>query len=48
LSSLSIFIKDKSILSSEKMLHKDYDYKGSVGKRKSLVVSLTGLGAKTN
>jgi hypothetical protein len=29
----SIFIRDKPILSSEKMLHKDYDCKGSVKKR---------------
>jgi hypothetical protein len=35
------------ILSSESMLHKNYDRKGSVEKRK-LVVSLTGLGAKVN
>jgi hypothetical protein len=31
----------------ERMLHKDYDWKGSVEK-KSLVVSLKGLGAKKN
>jgi hypothetical protein len=31
------------------MLYKDYDGKGSVAKKKnSLVVSLKGLGAKTN
>jgi hypothetical protein len=30
------------------MLHKDYDPKGSVEKRNSLVVSLKGLDAKTN
>jgi hypothetical protein len=35
------------ILSSEKMIHKDYDCKGSVAKNKSLVVILKGLGAKT-
>jgi hypothetical protein len=34
-------------LSSEKMLHKDYFRKSSVGK-KSLVVGLKGLDAKTN
>jgi hypothetical protein len=28
------------------MLHKDYDRKGSVAKKKSLVMSLKGLGAK--
>jgi hypothetical protein len=43
----SLFIRDKPILSSEKMLHKDYDSKGSVTK-KSLVVILKGLGAKRN
>jgi hypothetical protein len=43
----SIFIGDKLIFSSERMLHKDYYGKSSVGK-KSLVVGLTGLGAKTN
>jgi hypothetical protein len=30
------------------MLHKDYDSKGSVEKKQSLVVSLEGLAAKTN
>jgi hypothetical protein len=29
----SIFIRDKLILSSERMLHKDYDLKGSVERR---------------
>jgi hypothetical protein len=29
----SIFIRDKTILSSERMLHKDYDRKGSVKKK---------------
>jgi hypothetical protein len=32
-------LAEKLILSSEKMLHKDYDRKGSVAKRKRLVVS---------
>jgi hypothetical protein len=41
-----MFIIDKTILSSEMMLHKDYDRKGSVGKKKSLIVILKGLGAK--
>jgi hypothetical protein len=44
----SIFIKNKSIFSSERMLHKDYCRKGSVEKKKSLVVGLKGLDAKTN
>jgi hypothetical protein len=37
----------KTLLSSEKMLHKDHDRKGSVAK-KSLVVILKGFGAKAN
>jgi hypothetical protein len=43
-----MFIKDKPIFSSERMLHKGYDRKGSVEKKKFLFVSLTGLEAKTN
>jgi hypothetical protein len=43
-----VFIADKPILSSEKMLHKNYDRKGSVEKKKCLVVILKGLDAKTN
>jgi hypothetical protein len=35
-----------TILSSERMLHKDYDRKGSV--EKTLIVSLERLGTKTN
>jgi hypothetical protein len=42
-----IFMRDKPILSSERMLHKDYDRKGSVAKKIKLVVSLKRLGAKT-
>jgi hypothetical protein len=42
-----VFIRDKPIFSSERMLHKDYNRKGSVGK-KSQVVGLKGLDAKTN
>jgi hypothetical protein len=45
----SIFISGKSIISSEKMLHRDYDRKSSVEKeKKKMVVSLEGLGAKMN
>jgi hypothetical protein len=44
----SLFIRDRPILSSERVLYKDCDHKGSVAKNKSLVVSLKGLGAKTN
>jgi hypothetical protein len=44
----SIFIRDKPIFSSERVLHKDYDRNGSVEKEMSLVVSLKGLDAKTN
>jgi hypothetical protein len=42
----SIFIRDKPIFSSERMLHKDYYPRSSV--EKSLVVGLKGLDAKTN
>jgi hypothetical protein len=38
----SIFIRDKPIFSSERMLHKDYYSKDSVGKKKFLVVGLKG------
>jgi hypothetical protein len=43
----SIFNIDKPIFLSERMLHKDYDFKGSVEK-KTLVVSLKEFGTKTN
>jgi hypothetical protein len=43
----SIFIRDKPIFSSERMLHNGYDRKGSV-ETKSLVVSFKGLYAKMN
>jgi hypothetical protein len=42
-----MFIRDKPIFPSERVLHKDYYRKGSVEK-KSRVVSLKGLDAKTN
>jgi hypothetical protein len=42
-----MFITDKPIFSSERMLHKEYYHKGSVGK-KSLVMSLKGFGTKIN
>jgi hypothetical protein len=38
----------KPIFLSERMLHKDYDRKGSVEKIKSLLVIHKGLGARTN
>jgi hypothetical protein len=41
-----IFIGDKPMFSSERMLLRDCDHKGSV--EKTLVLSLKGLGAKTN
>jgi hypothetical protein len=41
----SIFIRDKSIFSSERMLHKDYYRKSSVGK-KYLVVDFKGLASR--
>jgi hypothetical protein len=45
-----LFIRDKPILSSERMLHKDYDCKGSVVKKEknNLVVAVKGLGTGTN
>jgi hypothetical protein len=43
----SILITDKSIFSSERMLHKDYYRKSSVEKE-TLVVILKGLDIKTN
>jgi hypothetical protein len=43
----SIFKRDK-VISSEVLLHKDYDRKGSVKNKMSLVVSLKGLDAKKN
>jgi hypothetical protein len=42
-----LFTRDNPNLSLERMLHKDFDHKSSVAK-KSLVVILKGLGAKTN
>jgi hypothetical protein len=44
----SIFIGDKPIFSSERMLHKDYYRNGSVERKGFLVVSLKTLEAKTN
>jgi hypothetical protein len=41
-----IFIRDKPIFSSERMLHKVYYHRSSV--KKYLVVGLKGLDAKTN
>lgn len=38
-----MFIRDKSALSSERMLHK-----GSAAEIKNLIVSIKGLGAKKN
>jgi hypothetical protein len=43
----SIFIRDKPLFSSKRMLHKDY-YHRSSAEKKSLVVGLKGLDAKTN
>jgi hypothetical protein len=40
-------VNDRPILSSERMLYKDYDRRCSVGK-KILAVGLKGLVAKTN
>jgi hypothetical protein len=38
-----IFIRDKPILSSERTLQKGYDWE-----KKALIMSLKGLGARTN
>jgi hypothetical protein len=44
-----LFIWDNPIFLSEKTLHKDYDWKGSVVQKKNpLIMSLKGLGVKTN
>jgi hypothetical protein len=43
----SLFTREKTILSSDNMSRKGYGRKGSVEKKKSLVVILTGFGAKT-
>jgi hypothetical protein len=40
-------VNDRPILSSERVLHKGYDRKGSVEK-KMLVVSIKGLGFQEN
>jgi hypothetical protein len=42
----SLLIKDKPISSSERMLQKGYFCRGSVGRKKNLVVILKELGAK--
>jgi hypothetical protein len=39
-------VNDKLILSSERMLHQNYDRRCSI--EKNLAVSLKGLGGKTN
>jgi hypothetical protein len=43
-----IFIRDKPTFSSERMLLEDYYRIGSVEKKKTLVLSLMELDAKTN
>jgi hypothetical protein len=45
LTKASIFMRDKPVFSSERMLRKDHARKGSVA-GKTLVVNLKGLGAK--
>jgi hypothetical protein len=45
---LSISIRDRPIFLSGRVLHKDYGCNDSVGKIKSLVVSLKELDTKTN
>jgi hypothetical protein len=41
-------MRGKPILSSGKMLHKDYDHKGSEAIKNTVIVLLKELGAKTN
>jgi hypothetical protein len=41
------FVNDKPILSLERILHKDYDRRCSIGKKIILAVSLERLGAKS-
>jgi hypothetical protein len=41
-------VNDRSILSSEGMLYKDYGRRCSIDEETILAVSLKGLGAKTN
>jgi hypothetical protein len=41
-------VNNKPIFLSERMLHKDYDYRYSIEKKTILAMSLKGLGAKTN
>jgi hypothetical protein len=44
----AVIVNDKPILSSERMLYKDYDRRCSFERKKILAVSLKGLGAKMN
>jgi hypothetical protein len=44
----SLFIRDKPILSSERILHKNYGGKGSVAEEKSLFLRFEWLGAERN
>jgi hypothetical protein len=41
-------VNDRPILSSERMLYKDYDRRCSIERKKILAVSLKGLAAKTD
>jgi hypothetical protein len=43
-----IFIRDEPIISSERMLVRTMTARARMQKKKSLVVGLKGLGAKTN
>jgi hypothetical protein len=44
----SMFIRDKPVFLSERVLHKDYDHKDSARGKKFVVVSLEGLGTRTH
>jgi hypothetical protein len=41
-------VNDRPILSSERVLYKDYDRRYPIEKKEMLAVSLKGLSAKTN
>jgi hypothetical protein len=44
----SIFMRDKPIISLERILHNDNNREDSIAKQKNLVMILERLGAKTN
>jgi hypothetical protein len=40
-------VNNRPILSSERMLYKDYDHRCSIERKNILAINLKGLGAKT-